>query len=82
MIIESRRRQTQTESVIKVARISKEDIADMIIKHLSEAFDIRNLDRSKIKFNTSWKYVTDEWGMNRVVATTFDGAIVELLEVD
>ena len=53
MIIESRRRQTQTESVIKVARISKEDIADMIIKHLSEAFNIHNLDRSKIKFNTS-----------------------------
>ena len=82
MIIENRRRQTQTENVIKVARISKEDMQDMIIEYLSEVFDIHNLDRSKIKFNTSWKYVTDEWGMNRMVATTFDGVTVELLEVE
>ena len=80
MIIENRRREKQVEETVKVARISKDDIKDMVIEYLNEAFGIKEIQRSKIFFNMSWKYVSDEWGMNRSLVTIFEGVTVELPE--
>lgn len=82
MIIENRRREKQVEETVKVARISKKDIEEMVIDYLEEAFDIKGIERSKIFFNTKWKYISDEWGMNRTIVTSFDGITVELQEVE
>ncbi len=80
MIIEDRRRVKQAEETVRVARIGKEDIKDMVIEYLNEAFGIKDIRRSKIFFNMSWKYVSDEWGMNRSIVTIFEGVTVELPE--
>ena len=80
MIIENRRRAKQAEETVRVARISKDDIKDMVIEYLEEAFEIKDIQRDKIFFNTSYKYVSDEWGMNRSLVTIFEGVTVELPE--
>ena len=82
MIIENRRHEEKIEKTIRIARINKEDIKDLIIEYLNEAFGIKNVQRSKIYFNTNWKYISDEWGMNRTIVTSFDGITVELQEVE
>lgn len=82
MIIENRRHEEKIEKTIRIARINKEDIKDLIIEYLNEAFGIKNVQRSKIYFNTNWKYISDEWGMNRTIVTSFDGVTVELQEVE
>lgn len=82
MIIENRRHEEKIEKTIKIARINKEDIKDLIIEYLNEAFGIKNVRRDKIYFNTNWKYISDEWGMNRTIVTSFDGITVELQEVE
>ena len=80
MIIENRRRVNQAEETIRVARINKDDIKDMVVEYLDEAFEIKDIQRDKIFFNTSYKYVSDEWGMNRSIVTIFEGVTVELPE--
>lgn len=80
MIIESRRRVKQAEETVRVARISKDDIKDMVIEYLEEAFEVKDIQRDKIFFHTTYKYVSDEWGMNRSIVTAFDGVTVELPE--
>lgn len=80
MIIENRRRVKQAEETVRVARISKDDIKDMVIEYLDEAFGIKYTQRDKIFFNVSYKYVSDEWGMNRSIVTIFEGVTVELPE--
>jgi len=82
VIIENRRHEEKIEKTIRIARINKEDIKDLIIEYLNEAFGIKNVQRSKIYFNTNWKYISDEWGMNRTIVTSFDGITVELQEVE
>jgi len=80
VIIENRRRVNQAEETIRVARINKDDIKDMVVEYLDEAFEIKDIQRDKIFFNTSYKYVYDEWGMNRSIVTIFEGVTVELPE--
>ena len=80
MIIENRRRVKQAEETVRVARISKDDIKDMVIEYLDEAFGIKDIQRDKIFFNMSYNYVSDEWGMNRSLVTIFEGVTVELPE--
>jgi len=80
VIIENRRRVNQAEETIRVARINKDDIKDMVVEYLDEAFEIKDIQRDKIFFNTSYKYVSDEWGMNRSIVTIFEGVTVELPE--
>lgn len=80
MIIENRRRVKQAEETVRVARISKDDIKDMVIEYLDEAFGIKDIQRDKVFFNMSYNYVSDEWGMNRSLVTIFEGVTVELPE--
>lgn len=80
MIIENRRRVKQAEENVRVVRISKDDIKDMVAEYLNEAFGIKGIQRDKIFFNTSYKYVSDEWDMNRSLTTIFEGVTVELPE--
>ena len=82
MIIENRRHEEKIEKTIKIARINKEDIKDLIIEYLNEAFGIKDVQRNNIYFNTNWKYASDEWGMNRTIVTSFEGITVELQEVE
>lgn len=80
MIIENRRRVKQAEENVRVVRISKDDIKDMVAEYLNEAFGIKDIQRDKIFFNTSYKYASDEWDMNRSLTTIFEGVTVELPE--
>ena len=59
----------------KTATFSKNDIEKIILSHLCRDY---NIDGAKIFFNTEWKYVTDDWSVNRVIETTFKGVTVEL----
>ena len=59
----------------KTGTFSKNDLEKIILSHLMCRH--YNIDGAKIFFDTEWKYVTDEWGMNRVIVTTFKGATVE-----
>lgn len=80
MIIENRRRVKQVEETVSIVHLSKEDIKDLVINYISSDHGIKNVPRDNISFNTSYKYVSDEWGMNRSIVATFDGVTVELPE--
>ena len=59
----------------KTATFSKNDLEKIILSNLMcRGY---NIDGAKIFFSTEWKYVTDEWGMNRVIDITFKGVTVE-----
>jgi hypothetical protein len=56
------------------ANYSKGDIEKLITEDLKS----KGHNVEKISFNTDWKYVSDEWGMNSHPTTSFEGATVEL----
>ena len=59
----------------KTATFSKNDLEKIILSHLMcRGY---NIDGVKIFFDTEWRYVTDDWGMTRVIVTTFKGVTVE-----
>ena len=59
----------------KTATFSKNDLEKIILSHLMcRGY---NIDGAKILFRTDWNYITDDWGMNRAIVTTFKGATVE-----
>lgn len=59
----------------KTATFSKNDLEKIILAQLMRMG--YNIDGAKILFRIEWNYVTDEWGMNRRIVTTFKGATVE-----
>ena len=59
----------------KTATFSKNDLEKIILSHLMcRGY---NIDGAKIFFDVEWNYVTDDWGMNRGIVTTFKRATVE-----
>jgi len=76
MKIDKKAIKTHIEKEIQVASYSADDIRKLI------ALDIEKqgykVDLSGISFITKWRYVSDEWGMNTTIVTTFDGAKAEV----
>ena len=58
-----------------IAEYTQEEIRELIKKDLKERGYILSKD---VNFKTSWKYVFDDWGMNRAIVTTFNGVSVEI----
>lgn len=56
----------------KVALYSVQDIKDLIIKDLQD----KGFATEQITFDVDYKYISDEWGMNRTPTTVFNGAKV------
>ena len=53
----------------EVIRLDKDEIKEIILEKIaSEGFDT---SRATVAFNTKWKYVEDEWGMNRYPISQF-----------
>lgn len=63
---------TEMKNEIQIANYSTDDIKRLILSDLEKQGHTTEL--SNILFVTNWKYVSDEWGMNTHVVTTFDGA--------
>ena len=64
-----------TTEVKIIAEYTQEEIKELIKKDLKERGYILSKD---VNFKTSWKYVFDDWGMNRAIVTTFNGVSVEI----
>ena len=73
-IIEKKEPKITTEVKI-IAEYTQEEIIELIKKDLKERGYILSKD---VNFTTSWKYVLDDWGMNRTTVTTFNGASAEI----
>ena len=53
----------------QVIRFDKKDIEEMIIEKIeAEGYETKGC---AVIFNTKWKYVEDEWGMNRRPVSEF-----------
>lgn len=65
-----------TKKTKDVINYSIEDIRNLIRRDL----EIKGYKAGSISFKTDYKYVSDEWGMNRSLTTAFNGAVVELGE--
>ena len=70
MKIENIVKKHQVETEEKIAQYSVKDIENLIIKDLKE----QGLKASEVNFKTDYKYVSDDWGMNTHIRTTFNGA--------
>lgn len=47
----------------EIIRFDKQDIEDMILEKIrAQGYETKGCT---VIFNTNWKYVLDEWGMNR-----------------
>ena len=77
-ITEKKEQKIATEVKI-IAEYTQEEIRELIKKDLKERGYISSKD---VNFKTSWKYVLDDWGMNRSIITTFNGASVEIERSD
>ena len=69
---------TIEQKVTMTINLSEDDVKNVILEKLErEGQDPKKVD---IKFMTSYKYVSDEWGMNERLVTKFIGAVVEIKE--
>ena len=64
------------EKVITYLEYSSEYIKDLILQDAAK----KGYRVAEVKFLTDWKYVGDEWGMNRSPMSSFRGAEVGLWE--
>ena len=71
-------RDTIEQKITMTINLSEDDVKNVILEKLErEGQDPKKVD---IKFMTSYKYVSDEWGMNERLVTKFIGAVVEIKE--
>lgn len=68
---------TKTESIKteqQIVRYSDTEISSLILADLQ----CKGYNFKTLRFETDFKYVSDEWGMNSHPTTIFKGAVIEL----
>lgn len=76
MNIESKTIKETVGRTVAYATYTRNDIEKLILDDLASR-GIKTID-SNVSLLTTYKYVEDEWGMNRYLQTSFDKAMVAI----